>query len=703
MDLSKYRQLYISETQENLDELARRLVELEARPDHKDHIDTVFRLFHSIKGMSGTMGYAPMFELAHEIEELMDRVRRQTRRVVPEVIDALLAGVDRMGRWLGDVEAERLPLVVDAPTEALRAQIRALVEAGGSGAPEAVKPAVLVVEPGDRVVVARPAADCEGPAMRGFVLLRKLAAMGTVRSSVPDAATLRAGRFDGELRVALTSRHAAEKIERFVRLAPEWAEVTVTVAPAPPAPIAAPADDDDLAFVGDLDLGDLDDDPPAPKSAAPSSAAPKSAAPPAAPAPKSAAPPPASPLAAPDEDAPDASLDEPADAAAIVRPPPRRTIRVRTDWLDTLLDRVGDLLIVSQRMWALERESPHPRASRLLGELSRLLAGLHQDALSVRMTPLTVLTERLPRVVRDLARQAGKQATITIEGDDQRVDRAIIEGLDAPLTHIIRNAIEHGIEPADIRRIHGKPATGRLVLRCERVRDEIVVSMRDDGQGIDRRHLAERAVRLGLVDRDRATALAERDLCRLVCLPGLSIQDRAGHLAGRGVGMDAVADAATALGGRVEVESERGVGTTVRLHLPRTPGITRLLLVETGGQVYGIPLSHVRRTGLFDPTESAGGRVECDGEQLPLHPLCTLLGERGESRRGPGVVIAAGRSPFVVLVDRLVGQQDALQKPLGPLLERIEGLSGVTVDAEGHPVFVLDLPRMVEGPAEVSR
>lgn len=677
MDLSKYRQLYLSETQENLDELARRLVELEARPDHKDHIDTVFRLFHSIKGMSGTMGYAPMFELAHEIEELMDRVRRQTRRVVPEVIDALLAGVDRMGRWLGDVEAERLPLVIDAATEALRGQIRALVEAGGSGAPEAVKPAVLVVEPGDRVIVARPAADCEGPAMRGFVLLRKLAAMGTVRSSVPDAAALRAGRFDGELRVALTSRHPAEKIERFVRLAPEWAAVAVTVAPAPPAPIAAPADDDDLAFVGDLDLGDLDDDPPAAPAPAPA----------------------LSPAPAPDED--DASLDEPG-AAAIVRPPPRRTIRVRTDWLDTLLDRVGDLLIISQRMWALERESPHPRASRLLGELSRLLAGLHQDALSVRMTPLTVLTERLPRVVRDLARQAGKQATITIEGDDQRVDRAIIEGLDAPLTHIIRNAIEHGIEPADIRRIHDKPATGRLVLRCERVRDEIVVSLRDDGQGIDRRHLAERAVRLGLVERDRAAALAERDLCRLVCLPGLSIRDRAGHLAGRGVGMDAVADAVTALGGRVDVESERGVGTTVRLHLPRTPGITRLLLVEAGGQVYGIPLNHVRRTGLFDPAEGVGGRVECDGEELPLHPLRALLGERGESGRGPGVVIAAGRAPFVVLVDRLVGQQDALQKPLGPLLERIEGLSGVTVDAEGHPVFVLDLPRMVEGPAEVA-
>ena len=706
MDLSKYRHLYVSETQENLDELARRLVELESQPDDRDHIDTVFRLFHSIKGMSGTMGYTPLFELAHELEELMDGVRKRDRRMDPALADVLLAGVDRMVRWVADVEAGR-PLVDD---DTLHVQIRSLL-ATPSDAPAASRPEAvggLAPEDGDLVITLAPAESCPDPGMRGFVLHRKLAGVGEVRGVRPPLEVLRSGQPVDGLTLVLRCAHAPDKIERFIRLAPEWAEVTVRVfeAAAEPEPVFGGGgdgelsldgfdDDDDLDALLDLDLGPpqtpAGPEPPREPPTEPDLAA---------------APRPAEPETIPE-------------AAAIVRPRPARTIRVRTDWLDTLLDGVGDLIIVSQRMWAVDRDDPRPQMTRLLGELSRLLGGLHAEALSVRMTPLSVLTDRLPRVVRDLCRQVDKRASLVVHGDDQRVDRAIIEGLDAPLAHLLRNAVEHGIEPPDMRLERGKTASGLLVLECRRVRDEIVVELRDDGKGIDGRHLARRAARMGLLDAERAQALAERDLSRLVCLPGLSSREKAGHMSGRGVGMDAVHEAVSALGGRVEVASAVGEGTTITLHLPRTPGISRLLLVEHDGQTYGLPLNQVQRTGIFEPAEGSNGAsdmppgavrtaretgslpdpgLEQDADALPLWSLAALLGAApGEVGRRPGVVIEAGRRSGVVLVDRIVGQIDALLKPLGPLLERIGGLSGVTLDSEGRAVFVLDVPRLVEG------
>ncbi len=690
MDLSKYRALYVSETQENLETLARRLVELEADPAHRDHIDTVFRLFHSIKGMSGTMGYQPMFELAHALEDLMEQVREGRRQVDAEIVDLLLGGVDRMTQWVGDVDAERLPLTLDAAARALTGRVADLL---GRPKPTMPMPRVTtalpapVGAPGDLVVDVESAPGSPDAGVRGFLLYRKLKRLGEVVSAHPSVETLQAGQLEGPLRLVLRTPHTRARIEQFVRLVPDWVRVDVRAyAPPPPEAPAATVEADDLLFTGDLALfDDVATEPPEEAEDPPSSA--------------SAAPPAADSI----EGDPGSSVERRrAEAAAIVRAPrASRTIRVRTDWLDTLLDRVGDLLIVNQRLWNLNQERPSPAMTQTLGQLSRTLTALHGDALSVRMTPMSVLTSRLPRVVRDLGRQVDKKASLVVHGDDQQLDRAIIEGLDAPLTHLLRNAVEHGIEAPAARAAAGKRPVGLLTLECRRVRDEIVVELQDDGGGIDRERLVERAAALGLLDRARAAAMAERDLTRLVCLPGLSAHDRAGALAGRGVGMDAVQDAITGLGGRVEVTTEPGVGTTVRLRLPRTPGISKLLLVEADGQVFGLPLGRIVKTDQFDADAAERERgalyVDHGDERLRLHALRHLLGFARRPLEGafPGVVFAHPTGPFVLGVDRVVGQQDAVIKPLGPLLERIDGLLGVTIDSVGEPVFVVDVNRFI--------
>ncbi len=650
MDLSKYRHLYVSETQENLERLSSLLVDLEADPGRKDRLDTVFRLFHSIKGMSGTMGYTPLFDLAHRLEDLMDLVRRGSRPLDAETIDLLLGGVDRMGRWVTDVEAER-PLEVDEDARELGEKALA-TSVAPAPAPEAA------AGPGEVVVRASLDPACADPGVRGFLLYRKLKKLGEVVACDPAEDVLRSGAFAGGIALTLRTEHPPERVAEFVATLPEWLEVEVGAGEQ----LLDPGDS--LELSGDLELLG-----PPPRATAP-------------------APPPKQ-----------RQGESPRAAAAIVRAPrAARTIRIRTDWLDGLLDRVGDLLIVSQRLWNLNRQNPDPAMSDALGELANLLAGLRGDAMTARMTPVSVLTQRLPRVVRDLARQADKAASLVVRGEDQQLDRAIIEGLDAPLTHMLRNAIEHGIEaPAD-REQAGKPPTGVLTLSCERVRDEIVVSLRDDGRGVDVPRMVERAVASGMLDRSRAEALGERDLARLLAHPGLSALDEAGALAGRGVGMDAVVDSVAALGGRVTMETVPGEGTTVHLRLPRTPGISRLLLVEADGQVFGLPLGRVLRTDVFaaDEVEREGGAayVLHGDDRCRLHRLRHLLGLAPAELVGrfPGVVFAS-EQPYVVAVDRVVGQQDAVIKPLGPLLERIEGLQGVTIDPVGHPVFVVDVGR----------
>ncbi len=616
------------------------------------------------------------------------------------------------------------------------------------------------MEPGDIVITAEMDPAAPDPGLRGFLLHRKLGDLGRIRAARPDVAELRLGRLDGPVQIVLTSSLDVSQIEGYLSLVPDLLQVHVrredppkaVHAADPPEPPTLPPEASPPAFdepmlpfsedfgavevptvvdraVGERLVGNGFGAPSATPQPAGFSEfdfedllgdtireAPREERPSGVLAPTSAG---RTPTLPPFERArswrrsgprrrsrprPD---DHPSVAeAAIVRAPrAARSVRVRTDWLDAVLNRTGDLLIIAQRLWNRNQNNPDPVMTEALSELSRVLSALHQDALSVRMTPLSVLTVRLPRAVRDMARRSGKRAVLVTRGDDQHLDRAIIEGLDAPLTHLLSNAVEHGIELPELREAQGKRPGGTIQLVCTRVRDEIVVEVSDDGAGVDREKLANRAVEMGLLSRGRAEQLAERDLGRLMCLPGLTSRDEPGENAGRGVGLDAVREMVTGLGGTLEMQSEAGHGTTIRLRLPRTPGISKLLLVEADAQVFGLPLARVLNTEMFDPAarseEQGMSLVEHQGSRLRVFPLRHLLGlPRAEASDRPevpfpGVVCHGDEGQFVLTVDRVVGQQDAVMKPLGPLLERIDGLLGVTIDPVGKPVFIVDVLRFL--------
>jgi two-component system chemotaxis sensor kinase CheA len=391
-----------------------------------------------------------------------------------------------------------------------------------------------------------------------------------------------------------------------------------------------------------------------------------------------------------------------APAAGTVDAP--RTVRVRTEILDYFLDAVGELLLATARLREVGKTLPashRPHLDEGVDRLHGIVKDLHDKVMTVRMTPLAVVTERLPRAARDVARKVGKQVDVEIEGAEIEIDRAILEELGDPLVHILRNAVDHGIEAPQARLLAGKPAVGRVSVRARRDRDRVILEIADDGRGMDPARLRAAAVARGVLRPEAAAALADREALQLACLPGISTAEAVTDVSGRGVGLDVVKKTVETLGGTLEIDSVRGAGTRFTFRLPLTVAVQQVLLVRVGEEVLGLPITKVHGAAQVELSRldrSRGAPVlPMGGELVPVHDLSRLLGFPELAARGErAVVVAEGSDGWIGLaVDALLGQQEAVLKPLGPPLEGLPGLSAVTVLGNGRPVFILDVPRLL--------
>ncbi len=483
------------------------------------------------------------------------------------------------------------------------------------------------------------AGSCPVPAVRAFLVLKKLAGLGTVLGSSPTAEDLRAGRIPGKrLDVALESGERPQAVERALSQISDLASVVVRGGAAEaPAPATPPA--------------------------------------------STPAPPPTSAAEGP------------------------RTVRVRTELLDYFLDTVGELILATARLREVGRalDQPQRRAHEEgVDRLHAIVKELHGKVMSVRMTPLAVATDRLPRAARDLARKTGKQVEVAVAGAEIEIDRAILEELGDPLLHLVRNAVDHGVEQPHLRLLVGKPATGRIAVSARRERDRVILEIADDGRGMDPRKLREAAVARGAVQPEQAEALTDREALMLACLPGVSTAEVVTDVSGRGVGMDAVKRVVETVGGTLEIESTPGAGSRFLMRLPLTVAVQSVLLVRVGEEVVGLPIAKVHGAAEVElarlPTSQGGPLLEWGGAHVPVQDLGQLLGipdlpGRGGARQ---VVVADGGGGHVGLaVDALLGQEEAVLKPLAPPLDRVQGLSAVTILGNGRPVFVLDVQRLL--------
>jgi two-component system chemotaxis sensor kinase CheA len=662
LDLSKYLPLFVSEAGEHLASYAKDLVKIEKGvsegADVRPTIDSLFRHAHSVKGMSASMELEGVSKLAHKAEDLVDVFRKEPKRLDAAAVDDLLAAGDALQAMVQAAAAGQKPEPDAALIERLAETARRCRRGDPAPAPRA-PPATPPPPPAAAVPTPRPpeplpaqperqphrrlqvevdiAATCPVPAVRAFLVVKKLAGLGAIARSSPSVDDLKAGRIPSKrLEVVLDTPEPIQVLEKTLGQISDLAAVAVK---------------------------QLDSTQPAP-----------------APAPARLAP------------APDAALEA------------LRTIRVRTEILDEFLDSVGELILATARIRELGKTVPATHRPGLLEGVDRLHAivkDLHDKVMTVRMTPLALVTERLPRAARDIARKVNKQVEVQVQGAEIELDRAILEELSDPLMHLIRNAIDHGIEPPHLRLLAGKSATGRVTIQAHRERDRVILEVLDDGRGMDPVRLRAAAVSRGTLAPEAAASLSDREAMMLACLPGLSTAEAVTDLSGRGVGLDAVKRTVEAVGGTLEIDSTLGQGTRFTLRLPLTVAVQPVLLVRVGEEVLGLPIGKVHGAAqvvLSQLDRTRGSPVLLyDGEMLPVHHLSRLLGfPESEGRDERAVVVAeAGEGSRVGLaVDTLIGQQEAVLKPLGQPLENVVGISAVTVLGNGRPVFILDVQRL---------
>lgn len=645
-DTSRYLTLFVGEATEHLESLGKELVRLEQGVSG-EAVDAMFRHAHSVKGMAASMGFDGTAALAHRLEDLLDAVRVAPARFDKSLGDLVLQAADALQAHVKAAsQSQPFP-----DHSALASQLAQVTATFGSKtttpvpgpAPAEAAPLTDSSLPPRLALTLRVSPASSQPGVRGFLAYKRLSSLGNVFALTPPLEDIKAGRFPkGLITLELETDESADAVKKTV------------------------------AAVADVELESL-------THAAPSAAAP----------------------------APAEAKAEPAEPR-VVGQEPARTVRVRTELLDQLLDSAGELLLATARVREVGKgfaDAQRAPLDEAVDRLHLLVRGLHDKVMQARMTPINVITDRLPRAVRDIARRRGREVDLVIDGSDIELDRAIVDELADPLLHLLRNAIDHGIEPPEERRMRGKPARGAVKVTVRRARDRVELEVADDGRGMDSERLRQLAVERGLLTSEQAKALSERDALLLACLPGISTASSITDISGRGVGMDAVKRAVESVGGSVEIESKHAQGTMIRLSLPLTVAMVNLLLVGVGDDIYGLPIAKV--SGVVEtpraslPQSQSAPVLHFGQHVVPVQELSVLLDVPAAAEPPPSapfVVVDSDDGRVALGVDRLLGQQEVVLKALAKPLDLVPGLAGVTILGNGRPVFILDVARLERPP-----
>jgi len=683
--------VFLIEARELLESLGEQLVDLEASPNDMELLNAVFRAFHTVKGGAGFLGLNPMVELCHRGEDLLNEARNGSIVLDAGFMDALLESLDLLNDMMRAADGG-LPIEA-APRSLLD---RLLIPGRAVSAP----PAALAM-PASAPAAATAQARPYDPIEDEFEAMLDAARSDREPASVPSGTIS-----DDEFEALLDSLYGTGAPG--AEASADTSSASEIVAPAaanpPPVVAAAPADGNAIS----------DDEFEALLDSLHGTAAPGAASGPAVVGSTSSAP--VSPSVTPIALSAASSGPAPAVSAAPVaaKPAPAAaekrgastadtTVRVDTHRLDGLVDAAGELVLVRNRLTSLAPRGTNDPMERAIGELERVAEDLQNAVLRMRMQPVGKLFSRFPRIVRDLARQLGKEIELVTEGEETDIDRTVVEALADPLVHLLRNAVDHGIEMPDVRTGEGKSRAGTVRLAAGQYGDRIVITVTDDGKGMDPEVLRRKAVEKGLMDEDQAARLDERECYEIVFRPGFSTASQVSDISGRGVGMDVVKTKIVELGGTLSIDSHVGHGSTVRLSVPLTLAILRVLMVRVGNRLLSLPLSNVAEVFELVPgqVQELDGRIVAAHRQraLPLVDLGRWAGTAGKG--GHVVVVQIGHQTLGCLVDEVLGREDVMAKPLGPFLKDVPGVAGATITGDGRISLVLDLAGLADDSGQV--
>ena len=679
---------FLVEAGEILELLSEQLVELENRPSDADLLNAIFRGFHTVKGGAGFLQLDALVACCHIAENVFDILRKGERQVTAELMDVVLQALDSINSMFAQVRAGEEP--TPAAPELLEA-LSALAQPEQASEPQqSATPAVAAdtfesVADTDNTVADGDITDDE------FELL--LEALHVTPDEHPSADTGSAAGddiTDDEFEALLDQLHGTGK-------GPGGGAGEKGAEDKPQVPAVTAASDDQITddeFESLLDeLHGAGKGPGAASAVVAAELTP-------APAPAQPEPAPTAPAVPQKAAAKPERKPEPGNEPVTVE----TTVRVDTARLDDIMNMVGELVLVRNRLTRLGADSEDEELAKAVANLDMVTADLQTSVMKTRMQPIKKVFGRFPRVVRDLSRNLKKEIALELVGEDTDLDKNLVEALADPLVHLVRNSVDHGIEMPDEREAAGKPRSGTIVLAARQEGDHILLTITDDGKGMDAEILRAKAVEKGMMDKDAAERLSETDCFNLILAAGFSTKTEVSDVSGRGVGMDVVRTRISQLNGTIGIDSTKGKGTQIAIKVPLTLAIMPTLMVMLGNQAFALPLVSVNeiysldlsRTNVVDGQEV----IIVRDKALPLFWLKRWLlpNDTAEVDRiaASVVIVSVGTQRVGFVVDQLVGQEEVVIKPLGSMLHGTAGMAGATITGDGRIALILDIPGLLK-------
>lgn len=713
--MEEYRDLFLAEARDYLQSMTDHLLELEKDPAEAGHLAEIFRSAHSLKGMAGTMGYELVSGLTHAMETLLDSLRKGRVQVETEMVTLLFEAVDlvqlmvdnldrqedhrtdvqelkkRLLAWQGKepgtvIDAD-LPFPLEPPTPA--------VPDPGNGDGAGLSPETVDLKETFNEYEKELLKDVlargefvfhvhiwlrEGSllkSVRAYMVLKALEGHCEIIKTVPSIQELDEGLFERDFYFIVVGNPDLDELSRSIEGIAEIERVQITSLQNIFFELEA-------AAVDALPLVERGD--PLPEDKLPVGQGPGKAVE----------------AAAGRETV--TVLEETKKAAAVsLTRSSEKTVRVETAKLDALVNLVGELIINRTRVVELGKKVDDELLYASLEHLERITTDLQSAVMTLRMVAIKQVFDRFPRMVRDLSLERNKEVELVISGEETELDRTIVNQVGDPLVHLLRNAVDHGIETPQERRKRGKNPVGLIVLEAHHEGSHVVVSVSDDGRGINPQLLREKALEKGILSREDLEMMSGDELIQIIFSSGFSTSNEVTDLSGRGVGMDVVKTAVEGLNGTVEVKSEEGVGTHFVLRLPLTLAIIRTLMVKAGNEIYAIPIEAIRENVYVEPHEiktiNKVRVITLRDEVLPLNSLSEALGMGYFDQQQevyPVVVVKAGKKIAGLVVDELLGQQEIVIKSLSSFIDDIKGIAGATVLGDGRVTLILDVASLLE-------
>jgi len=651
-EIEQYLEIFIQEAKEQLEIITQSLLELEKNPKNQEVVNEIFRAAHTLKGSSGMMGFTEIQELTHKMEDVFDSIRKGLTKPSPDLIDVLFECVDALEKRInhlemGERKEEDFSYLVEKLESCITEKRDAHEEEEISRSLSIEELKALEAEVNSLgnagecfFVTVRLNEDCLFKSARAYMIITALEKIGKIVRCFPEIRKMEDGEFnETTFNVLVMTDYGKEKIGEIVKSVSEVSDIKIK------------------RFKEELQE----------KGAKPIEIQNK-------------------------ETHLEPKIE--VDFSAV------QTIRVRREELDKLMNLVGELVI--NKIQLLRSSSKHKLDSlkTTLDNIDRLTSELQDLVMRIRMVPIGHIFNRFPRLVRDIARKLGKKVNFIIEGKEIEVDRTVLDEIGEPILHLLRNAIDHGIEPPNKREEVGKPPEGIVKLTAERKRDHILITVEDDGAGLDPEKIKRKALEKGVISEAEANAMTTQQLIDLIFLPGFSTSEKVTETSGRGVGMDIVKTKIEALGGTVQIESAVEKGTKVTLMLPLTLAIIKAMLIKAANQTYAIPLSQIAEVIHIKKSElkKIGNikAINLRGKALPVFHLRRLLGYLEiEAKNYTAVIINREPINFGLIIDSIVGMQEIVIKTLDESLKKIEGIAGVTILGDGQVVLILDPANLI--------